>query len=333
MNFATADAPAAEPEPEGIPWRDDYARALDEARTSDRLLWIQFTGPWCPNCTRMERDSFPDPEVRKHARAGFIPLKLRADVDQELALSFELSGLPATVIVGPSRRVLAVRQGYLGPDELGELLQGAAARHERENAAGRGVAPADEPGPRPRPEEARGDDEPTAPGRSNTETRPALSGYCPVSLVSDRRLVSGQAEYATTHEGRLYRFASPITLDRFRRDPGRYVPVNEGNCPVSRLEKGQVRPGDARYGVLFQGRLFLCAGDDERRQFLGNPARYAAIDVVEKGFCPHCLDRDGMLVAGDPRFDLNRDGRHYWFPDASHRAAFLAGLPTNAARH
>ena len=51
-------------EPESIAWRDDYDNlALEEARAANRLLWIQFTGPWCPNCTRMERDSFPDPVV------------------------------------------------------------------------------------------------------------------------------------------------------------------------------------------------------------------------------------------------------------------------------
>ncbi len=42
-------------EPESISWRDDYGNALEEARAANRLLWIQFTGPWCPNCTRMER--------------------------------------------------------------------------------------------------------------------------------------------------------------------------------------------------------------------------------------------------------------------------------------
>ena len=75
--------------------------------------------PWCPNCTRMEQDSFSHPAIRGHARQSFVPVKLRADANEELALHFELSGLPATVIVAPSREVLAVRQGYLGPERPG----------------------------------------------------------------------------------------------------------------------------------------------------------------------------------------------------------------------
>ena len=87
-----------------------------------------------------------------------------------------------------------------------------------------------------------------------------------------------------------------------------------------------------RYGVLFQNRLFLCATDADRRRFLEQPARYAAIDVAEQGFCPHCLSQNGVLVRGDPRIELNREGRRYWFPDPTHREAFLASSSSSTTR-
>ena len=74
--LAFPDRPVRSEEPASIAWRDDYASALDDARTSNRLLWIQFTGPWCPNCTRMERDSFPQPAIVEHSQRSFLPLKL-----------------------------------------------------------------------------------------------------------------------------------------------------------------------------------------------------------------------------------------------------------------
>ena len=113
LGCALGSTQASEGDSEGISWRTDYARALEEARTRNQLLWIQFTAPWCPNCTRMEQDSFVHPAIREHARRSFVPVKLLSDVNEQLALSFELSGLPATVIVAPSRQVLLVRQGYL----------------------------------------------------------------------------------------------------------------------------------------------------------------------------------------------------------------------------
>ena len=94
----------------------------------NRFLWIQFTGPWCPNCTRMERDSFLHPAIIQHARQSFVPLKLRSDVHEQLALSFNLSGLPATIIVAPNREIIAIHQGYLGPAEFDAFLRDCLAR-------------------------------------------------------------------------------------------------------------------------------------------------------------------------------------------------------------
>src|SRR4051794_18186910 len=174
--------PEAGAEPGLIMWRADYSRALDEAKTRNQLIWIQFTGPWCPNCNRMEQDSFPHPAIRAHAERSFVPLKLRADANEELALSFGVSGLPATVVVAPSREVFLVRQGYLGPDELGDLLREATARHTTEQQRSRQIASAKsaeraEEGSQPKSKTNT---------KTKTETHIALSGYCPVSLVSDR---------------------------------------------------------------------------------------------------------------------------------------------------
>jgi YHS domain-containing protein len=307
-------------EPDPISWRGDYAGALEEARAANRFLWIQFTGPWCPNCSRMERESFPDPAIIQHARLSFVPLKLRSDVHEELALGFNLSGLPATVIIAPTREVVAIRQGYLGPDELESLLRTVLAER-RAPASGEGAAG------------SRSD--PAAPARANpnrpkSETRVALSGYCPVSLISDRRLVPGQSEYTVQHEGRVYRFANRVMSNLFRRDPDRYVPINRGDCPVSQVDRGTPQPGDPRWGVLYHGRLFLCATQDARRRFLNDPERYALVDVAEQGFCPHCRDEAGLLVRGDPKFEVTREGRRYWFPNPSHREAFLTATNTAA---
>ena len=111
---------------------------------------------------RMERDSFPDADVIDHAQRSFVPLKLRSDVHEGLALGFNLSGLPATVLVAPTREIVAIRQGYLGPDELEQLLSegvtdlarsrgggqvGRRRRPTRRHRGGRGLDPTRGRGP------------------------------------------------------------------------------------------------------------------------------------------------------------------------------------------
>jgi YHS domain-containing protein len=300
-------------DPDSIVWRDEYDAALDEAKAANRLLWIQFTGPWCPNCTRMERDSFPDPAIVQHARDSFVPLKLRSDVHEQLAISFNLSGLPATIIVAPTREVLAVHQGYLGPGEFDVFLRESLSRHPgKPPYSGSSRDLAHSPGP--------------AQPKSDTPDaveRLAMDGYCAVSLVRDRKLVAGRSEYAVRHDGLTYRFGSLAMKDMFREQPDRYVPLNRGACPVTQLDRGEARPGLPRWGILYNDHLVLCASEEARRRFLDGPDRYAMIDVAIQGFCIHCVRESGLLVRGDPRHEVAREGRRYWFPDISHRDAFL----------
>ncbi|MFI5456482.1 MAG: thioredoxin family protein [Isosphaerales bacterium] len=308
--------PARSMEPESIEWREDYGSALEEARAGNRFLWIQFTGPWCPNCTRMERDSFVQPAIIQHARQSFVPLKLRCDVHEQLALSFNLAAIPATIIVAPNRDVIAIHQGYLGPAEFDAFLrdclaQGPEKLPRTSSATGPTASPAAAGIRHPEP---------------RNETPLALSGYCVVSLICDRKLVPGQTNFTVRHEGRIYRFATLVMSDRFRKEPERYLPVNDGSCPVNQVERGIAKPGNPRWGVLYQDHLFLCATAEDRRIFVKNPELYAMVDVADQGFCVHCRRESGLLVRGDPRHEVARQGRRYWFPDSRHRDAFLSSL-------
>lgn len=262
--FTPARAAHPEADADAIPWREDYGVALEEARAGDQPLWIQFTGPWCPNCLRMEQDSFTDSAVRERAQSSLVPLKLQSDAHVELAMSLGLSGLPASVILDPSRRVLAARQGYLGPEELVGFLDGAVAALDDEQKDDRAT-----------------EDSPLAESADATEADApvALAGYCPVGLVSENHLVPGRGEFSFEYEGRLYKCADQASLDAFRRDPERHVPAVGGDCPVSRIDRGRSVAGDPRWSVLYQERLYLCASETERLQFVENPGRYAVLDA------------------------------------------------------
>jgi len=299
--------------PDAIRWRADYASALEEAKAADRLIWIQFTGPWCPNCVRMERDSFAAPPIVQHAEETFIPLKLRCDFNEQLALSFNLTAIPATIVLAPNRDILAVQQGYLGPNELDAFLSDARVRSGRSLPQSEASAPKTVRGEQTRP------GEPTP----KTEHGLALLGYCPVSLVRDRKLVLGDAGFTVENAGRVYRFGARALLDEFRKQPDRFIPRNDGRCPVTEVDQGTKLPGSPKWGIIYKGSLFVCTTAEARRQFLASPERYAAVDVAEQGFCPHCIRVAGLLVRGDPRHEVAHGGRRYWFPDPAHRDAFL----------
>ncbi len=262
-------------EPNSIDWRDDYAAAMADARAANRLLWIQFTGPWCPNCTRMERDSFPHPTIVEHSQRSFVALKLRSDLNEQLVAAFNLTAIPATIVVAPNRDIIALHQGFLGPEELDGLLRDCQGRVSPRPADESPATGRHEPG------QASPDvNKEVDPGAAATL---AVKGYCPVSLVDERKLLKGQSGHSIVHEGRTFYFSSQTARERFRQNRQRYVPWGGGTCPVTQLEQGISTPGDPRWGILYAGRLFLCASEDERRRFFANPDPYAAQRVARAG--------------------------------------------------
>lgn len=321
------------PAPESISWRSEYNAAYFEAKEADRLIWIQFTGPWCPNCRRMEHDSFPQARIVADAKASFIPVKLRSDENEELALQFNLTALPATVIIDPSNRsIVSLQQGYLGPEELHSLFVDAVARSDKAMTLEKSKlvqAQKKSTVKLANQRDASKNESKLESKNASKGITPAFSGYCIVSLVSTHKLVRGNAAFALEHDGKTYQFANETSRELFRKSPEKFLPTNEGLCPVAGLDREKVIAGDPRFGILYRERLYLCASREDRGQFLRDPERYSVAHVEEKGFCPHCTQEAGKLVKGDPRYSLIRSGREYWFPDPSHRTAFLTSLPTD----
>jgi hypothetical protein len=284
VGFTCESTPAAGAEL--IAWRLDFGQALSEAGARGCPVWIQFTGPWCPNCHRMERETFTRSEVAAQARRCFVPVKLRSDIHQELALSYGLTQLPATVIVQPSGAVIARREGFADAGVFQTFLESALRRDGRAAATAR---PPSEPGV-------------------------ALAGYCPVSLVKDQRLVPGETAVTLEHNGRIYRFANHWLRSLFRKYPERFTPVSGGHCPVAQVDRGEVVVGDPRFGVVYRGHLYLCADKAGRDLFLQDPQRYARVDLADRELCPHCWSPDGLPLRSQPRPPIARSDLHSSLP-------------------
>ena len=264
---------SAEPASISVGWREDLATAQAEARERDLPLWVQFTGPWCINCRRMDRDTFHHSKIIEQSRDNFIPIKLRSDVHEQLALSLGLSALPATVIVRPSGEVILSMEGYANPDELDGFLLQSLTRDGRSTKAER-----------------------LARARNYVEPKLALAGYCPVSLVAEKKLEAGKEPVSVVHDGRVYRFADESKRRDFVTSPERFVPRHAGLDPVSQVDQAELKPGDPRYGMIYRGQLFLFVGEASRKAFTTNPQRYARMQFRPT---PEPLDHTSEL-AKDP---------------------------------
>jgi YHS domain-containing protein/thioredoxin-related protein len=277
----TAKAQEAE---SAIAWRPAYEAAAQEALASKRLLWIEFTGPWCLYCRRMERETFSRPEVAAALRDGFVPVKVHSDEREDLIVRFQIQSLPAVVVLDADQTHILVRhEGYLDTASFIATMQSV----------------------QPPPELA-------------------LKGFDPVALVRTGHLLAGSSEIALTYDGFRYQFQSSEAREAFLTDPEAFLPASRGECPVSRVDDKRPVAGDPAFGVYYKGHLYLCANAEARRRFAQSPEPYARADIAAGGLCPHCQDVASTPVRGLPQFSSVYRGDRYLFPDEQHRQAFRA---------
>jgi YHS domain-containing protein len=111
-----------------------------------------------------------------------------------------------------------------------------------------------------------------------------LEGYCPVTLAEKQAWTEGRPQYGARHRGRTYLFAGPEQQRAFLADPDRYAPALSGDDPVLAFEQGKSMPGQRRYGVVCQSRMFLFATPETRDAFAANPEKYAGrVAMAEQG--------------------------------------------------
>ena len=120
-------------------WLDSYDRALEQARATNKPVFLNFTGVTCTNCRWMETNILADAEVRREMER-FVLAELYTDREtpederhsklQET--QFGTVALPLYVVVGPDGKELAQFAGLTRDKaEFLGFLQSGASRFEQ----------------------------------------------------------------------------------------------------------------------------------------------------------------------------------------------------------
>ena len=113
----------------GLEWLTDYKKAQQEAKASNRLLLVDFTGSdWCGWCIKLDREVFSKAEFKDYASKNLVLMEVdfpRAKAqtvgvkkqNQELAQQYQIQGFPTILVLNGDGQKIG---------ELGYMEGGAA---------------------------------------------------------------------------------------------------------------------------------------------------------------------------------------------------------------
>jgi len=127
----------------GLTWSLDFPKALDRAKTGNKMVLIDFTGSdWCPWCIKFDEEVLSTRKFGAYADANLVlvladfPSHTKQSsglkrANEELKRKYQIDGFPTLVVLNSSGKEIGRQVGYLrgGPDAFIAELERLSQRH------------------------------------------------------------------------------------------------------------------------------------------------------------------------------------------------------------
>lgn len=285
----------------------DLSQAMKLAGELQCPILVHFYSPSCGPCQRMEKQVFSSTEIQETAQKYYLSVKLDGWKAPETVEKFYVKGYPSDYILTHEGKVISRLVGFHPIETYRRFLTETASRmqfsplstqqteqilaHCAQPSAFHPVAISRDTTPIPDKETPSPEkEEMFLPGFAETEA-PALpsprkplpeaeknvfmlEGYCPVTLVEEKRWTKGDKQWGVWHEAGLYLFATQKAMEKFYLNPSNYAVMAHGTDIVPLVDSQQVVPGSRKYGARYDGRNFLFANEKNREKFRQDPEKY-----------------------------------------------------------
>lgn len=96
--------------------------ALDRARAENRLVMVDVYTDWCGWCKKLDRETYGDLRVAAALR-DVISIRVNAEKGGEaVAATYRVRGFPTVLFLSGSGDVVKKVEGYVGADEMLQIV-------------------------------------------------------------------------------------------------------------------------------------------------------------------------------------------------------------------
>ncbi|MCU0559270.1 MAG: DUF255 domain-containing protein [Desulfobacterales bacterium] len=100
-----------------------YESGMARSKAETKKVFLHFYADWCSFCVEMERKTFKDPAVIAALNRNFIPIRVDADRNKEIAALFRVQGLPDSWFIDEAGAPIGHRPGFIPPEQLLAILK------------------------------------------------------------------------------------------------------------------------------------------------------------------------------------------------------------------
>ena len=292
-----------------IAWHPDLRAAHAQAEAQGKLMLLHFYTDNCVWCDRLEKGSYKNAQVCNAVNTNFIPVKVNAGSNPDLAKMFKVTKFPTDVVVTTGGQTLVHTVSPQDPQRYVAMLSKAMPQQQ----PGQPAVAMNPAAAAPQPAATAPKPATTAP-QTNMMAQPAVAAQSPaqqmqlpqmtlptstqVAQSAPTTMTMPTQQPAAQPKSNQFALPSGPTATNAQLTSARQAPAKvpapatlpepelamEGFCPVTVINEDRWVEGNPKHGVIHLGKLYLFSDAEKMEKFLADPVPFTPvlneIDVV-----------------------------------------------------
>lgn len=101
-----------------IKWHTDLNSALQEAKNTNKSIFIDFYEDGCSYCKELNESTFSDPGVKQKLNQDYVTVQINTDQNPDLSSKYKIYVFPTLVILNSNGQEIKRQEGYIPADQL-----------------------------------------------------------------------------------------------------------------------------------------------------------------------------------------------------------------------